>query len=384
MILRMRAAGRSARARTGALRAAVDVTPLYGPRTGVGRFVGELVAQLAPDPELELVAYATTWRGRNDLPGLVPAGVRTAGAPMAARPLRAAWRRMDHPRIERWTGPVDVVHGGNFVVPPAACPQVVTVHDLTFHRYPEMCTADVLAYPALLRRALDRGAWVHTVSQFVRDEVVELLGAPPDRVVCVANGVTATAPGDAGRGRRLAGGGRYVLAVGTVEPRKNLPRLVAAFDGLAAGDPELRLALAGPDGWGTDGLEAALAAAAHRDRVVRLGFVDDRDRADLLAGAAVLAVPSVYEGFGLVAAEAMLAGTPVVAAAAGGLVEVVGAAGVLVDPTDVADIARGLHAVLDDDDVAADLRRRGPEQGARFSWEACASGIVDLWRRAVR
>jgi glycosyltransferase involved in cell wall biosynthesis len=383
MIRRMRAVVRSGGAAYGALRAAVDVTPLLGPRTGVGRFTGELLAQLAGEPGLDLVAYATTWRGRDDLPGLVPAGVRTVRAPMAARPLRAAWRRMDHPRIERWTGPVDVVHGGNFVVPPATCPQVVTVHDLTFRRYPEMCTADVLAYPALLRRALDRGAWVHTVSRFVRDEVVELLGAPGERVVCVPNGVTAVAPGDAGRGGRLVGGGRYVLAVGTVEPRKNLPRLVAAFDELAAGDPELKLALAGPDGWGTDELEAAFGAAAHRDRVVRLGFVEDRARADLLAGAAVVAVVSVYEGFGLVAAEAMSAGTPVVAAAAGGLVEVVGDAAVLVDPTDVADIARGLRAVLDDDDVAADLRRRGPEQASRFSWEACASGIVELWRRAV-
>ncbi|MEJ7845685.1 MAG: glycosyltransferase family 1 protein [Acidimicrobiales bacterium] len=367
----------------GALRAAVDATPLYGPRTGVGRFTGELLAHLAAEPGLELVAYATTWRGRGDLPGLVPAGVRTVRAPMAARPLRAAWRRMDHPRIERWTGPVDVVHGGNFVVPPAAGAQVVTVHDLTFRRYPELCTADVLAYPALLRRALDRGAWVHTVSCFVRDEVIELLGAPEDRVVCVANGVTAGAPGHAGRGGRLVGGGRYVLAVGTVEPRKNLPRLVAAFDEVAAGDPELRLAIAGPDGWGTDALEAALGTTMHRDRVVRLGFVDDRARADLLAGAAVVAVPSVYEGFGLVAAEAMAAGTPVVAAAAGGLVEVVGDAGVLVDPTDVADIVRGLHAVLDDDALVADLRRRGPEQAVRFSWDACAAGIVELWRRAV-
>lgn len=363
--------------------AAVDVTSLYGARTGVGRFTAELLTRLAPDPGLDLVAFATTWRGRGELADLVPTGVRTVRAPMAARPLRAAWRRADHPRIERWTGAVDVVHGPNFVVPPARCPQVVTVHDLTFHRYPELCTADVLEYPGLLRRALDRGAWVHTVSAFVRDEVVELLGAAEERVVCVANGVTASPPGDADRGARLAGGHRYVLAVGTVEPRKNLPRLVAAFDELAAGDPEVRLAIVGPDGWGTDGLDAALAVAAHRSRVVRLGFVDDTARADLLAGAAVLAVPSLYEGFGLVAAEAMLAGTPVVAAAAGGLIEVVGDAGILVDPTDAADIARGLHAVLDDEGLAADLRRRGPEHAARFSWETCATGIVDLWRRAV-
>src|SRR5690606_39590636 len=130
---------------------------------------------------------------------------------MAAAPLRALWRRFDRPRIERWTGPVDVVHGPNFVVPPAAATRVVSVHDLTFIHHPEFCTDDVLQYPGLIRRALAGGAWVHTDSDFVRNEVIEVLGADPDRVVSVPLGVTPPPSMDGARGRELAGSGRYVL-----------------------------------------------------------------------------------------------------------------------------------------------------------------------------
>jgi glycosyltransferase involved in cell wall biosynthesis len=301
---------------------------------------------------------------------------------MAATPLRKLWRRFDGPRIERWTGPVDVVHGPNYVVPPARAARVVSIHDLTFLHHPEFCTRHVLEYPGLLRRALRTGAWVHTASDFVRDEVVELLGADPGRVVTVPLGVTAARAADPAAGRALAGGDRFVLALGTVEPRKNLPGLVAAFDELAATDPELRLVLAGPDGWGADQLAAALAASPHRDRVVRLGFVTEDDRGALLAGAAAVAVPSFYEGFGLSAAEAMLAGAPVVASDAGSHREVIGDAGLLVPAGDPIALAAALARVLDDEALAADLRRRGPARAGALTWDRTADGLVELYRKA--
>jgi glycosyltransferase involved in cell wall biosynthesis len=174
-----------------------------------------------------------------------------------------------------------------------------------------------------------------------------------------------------------------VLAVGTIEPRKDLPTLVAAFDALAAADPALRLVLAGPDGWGTADLDAALAGAHHRDRVARLGFVSDADRGDLVAGAAVVAVPSIYEGFGLVAAEALRAGRPVVASAAGSHPEVVGDAGLLVPARDVDALGAALRRVLEDPELAADLGLRGPEQVAGLTWARTAAGLVDLYQRAA-
>jgi glycosyltransferase involved in cell wall biosynthesis len=363
---------------------AFDATSLYDVRTGIGRFVHEVLPHLASREDVEVHAYAVTLRGRGALAGLVPPGVRTASRwPMAAGPLRRLWRATDLGRIERWTGAIDVVHGPNYVVPPTRAASVVSIHDLTFVHHPELCTSDVLQYPELVRRALARGAWVHTISDFVRDEVIALLGADPDRVVTVPLAVTPPASLDAARGRRLAGGPRYVLAIGTVEPRKDLPGLVAAFDDLAADDAELRLVLAGPDGWGSGQLDVALAQAGHADRVARLGFVSDADRGDLLAGAAVVAVPSIYEGFGLVAAEAMLAGAPVVASSSGAHPEVIGDAGVLVPSQDRTALAGALHRVLTDPVLAAVLRTRGPARVAHLTWDRTADGLVELWRRAV-
>lgn len=366
-----------------ALRAAVDATSLHGARTGVARFASALIEELAGDPAVDLLAYAVTWRGHEALGSLVPAGVATAPGRMAARPLRALWRRSNHPRIERWTGPIDVVHGPNYVVPPARAARVASVHDLTFLHHPEFCTTDVLQYPDLLRRQIETGAWIHTDSEFVRDEVIDLLGADPARVVTVPLGVAAPASHDAGHGCELAGGPTYVLALGTIEPRKNLPTLVAAFDELAADLPDVRLVVAGPDGWGVAPYEAAVQAAHHRDRIVRLGFVSETDRGDLLAGAGAVAVPSHYEGFGLTAVEAMLAGSPVVASDAGSHVEVIGDAGILVAPTDRAALTAALHTVLTDASLAADLVRRGSARAQRYTWTATAAGIVALWRRAL-
>lgn len=365
------------------LRAAVDATSLYDARTGVGRVAGELLTHVGRDEDLDVQGYAITWRGHGDLASLLPPGVRATPGKMAAKPLRTLWRRTDHPRIERWTGSVDVVHGPNFVVPPARAARVVTVHDLTFVHHPELCTPDVLQYPSLLRRAIAGGSWVHTVSEFVRQEVIELLGAPADRVVAVPNGVSAPPSCDGAAGRQLAGSDRYLLALGTVEPRKDLPTLVRAFDDLAAAHPDLRLVVAGADGWGVEAYADAVLAARHAHRIVRLGYVTELQRGDLLSGAAAVAVPSLYEGFGLVAAEAMLAGTPVVASDRGSHPEVVGDAGVLVPAGDRGALAAALDDLLRDDELAMRLRHAGPVRAARFTWAAMAEGVVDLWRTAV-
>ncbi len=366
------------------LRVAIDATSLYDIRSGVGRFTAAVLAGAGASSDVEAVAYAVTFRGSGRLEDLVPPGVEVPRRRrMAAAPLRWAWRHSDGPRIERWTGSVDVVHGTNFVVPPTSGAAVVTIHDLTYLRYPEMCTSDVLQYRELVPRALGRGATVHTVSEFVRAEVIEHYRLADDRVVTVPNGITAAPPGDAGQGGRMAGGHRYLLAIGTVEPRKDLPGLVEAFDELADGDPDLRLVIAGADGWGADALTHAVAAARHGDRVVRLGFVDEDARADLLAGAEALVLASRYEGFGLTAGEAMAAGVPVVATATGGIPEVVGDAGVLVPPDDPLALASSLAVLLEDEAQRARLAALGPERAATFTWDRTVAGLIDLWGRAV-
>jgi glycosyltransferase involved in cell wall biosynthesis len=365
------------------LRVAVDATPLLGPRTGVGVFTAELLAHL-PLGQVAPVAYATSWRGRGQLATLVPSGVEVASRPQAARPLRMLWRRADLPPIEWWTGPVDVVHGPNYVVPPSRhAAQVMTIHDLTFHHHPEMSTADTLQYPDLIDRALRRGAWVHTESHFVAGEIIDAFGADPERVVVVPLGVSALPEADPDRGRQLAGSQRYVVAVGTVEPRKDLPLLIDAFEGLAAGEPDLRLVIAGPDGWGAEALADRIARSEHRSRIVRLGWVSDEDRSALVRGAAALAYPSRYEGFGLPPLEAMSVGTPVVATAVGALPEVLGQAALLVPPRDSDALAAALSSLLAGGDEHGRSVERGREQAARYSWAACADGLVELYRQAA-
>ncbi len=370
------------------LTAALDVTSLIGPKTGVGALTDHLVEGLAARSDVAVRAFAVTWRGRGALGHDLPSGVVLATRPMAARPLRTAWMRGDRPAIEGWTGPVDVVHGPNFVVPPArSAARVVTVHDLTAWRYPQLVDSSSAAYPDLVARAVAGGAWVHAPSRFVAGELADILGLDPARVVAVANGAPDLGPDEPGRdaaaGRLRAGAERYVLAVGTVEPRKDLPGLVAAFDQVAAEDAEVRLVLAGPDGWGADALGEAVERAHHRDRIVRLGWVDDDTRAALLRGATVVAYPSVYEGFGLVPLEAMAAGVPVVSTRAGAIPEVVGDAAELVEVGDTDALAAALARLLGDRARREELVAAGHLRRARFRWETTVDDIVALYRRAA-
>jgi glycosyltransferase involved in cell wall biosynthesis len=348
----------------------------------VGVFSRALLDGLRSADDLEVVAFAVSWRGRGRLPAEVPDGVTTVRRPMAARPLRTLWHHTELAPIERWTGPVDVVHGPNFVVPPSRhAARLVTVHDLTAIRYPELCTADVLQWPDLFRRAAAHGAWVHSPSRAVADEVVEAFDIPEERVVVVANGVDEVEAAPAGTGRRLAGFERYVLALGTLEPRKDLPALVRAFDALGAADPDLGLVIAGADGWGADAVHASIAAATHRDRIHCTGWVGGAERAGLLREATVLAYPSRYEGFGLPPLEAMSVGVPVVATAVGAVQEVVGDAADLVPLDDEDALAEALLRVVGDTAHREQLVARGRERAKGYSWAACAAGIADLYRR---
>jgi glycosyltransferase involved in cell wall biosynthesis len=295
---------------------------------------------------------------------------------MPARVVRELWARgVAWPRAEHWTGPVDVVHALNYVAPPARVPVIVMVHDLTFVRFPELCTPDTLRYGALVRRAVLDGAVIHTPSEFVAGEVRDEFGVEPDRVVAIHSGLSAVTGGTAETGAALAGGSRYVLALGTVEPRKNLPGLVRAFSAIATEDHDVRLVVAGPDGWDQGQFAAAVARSPNRDRIVRLGYVSSTARRNLLAGATVFAYPSRYEGFGLPPLEAMAVGVPVVAGRAGALPEVLGDAAMLVDPGGD-ELAHALTRLLSDETARtissrAPGRPRAPERGRR---------VADLYR----
>ncbi len=322
---------------------------------------------------------------------LLPPGITARQRPMPARPLHALWERRDAPAVEWFIGSADVVHGTNFVVPPTRrAAAVVSVHDLTPLHHPELCNAATLAYPQLIRRALHRGAWVHTDSAFVAGEVVDAFEADPDCVRTVHPGVPelpVLGEGEAGAAlRRLlpADTERFCLAIGTAEPRKDLPGLVRAFGAVAARHPDVSLVLAGPPGWGEEQLEAAIVASPARARIVRTGWVEDRDLAALLERATVLAYPSLYEGFGFPPLQAMRAGVPVVATRAGSLPEVLGSGALLVEPGDGDALAGGIDACLSDEATRTALIDAGAAWSARFSWDRCGQGLETLYRDAAR
>jgi glycosyltransferase involved in cell wall biosynthesis len=360
------------------MRVAIDVTPLLGNPTGVARTVHGLLGGIARvAPHMDVQHYVVSRRAR-----------RTPGAADLPQPLRflpvpagvalRAWGRVDVPSGDGWLRDTDVVHGTNFVVPPLRRrPTSVTVHDTWCARNPATCDPVARAYTPVLRRAVARGTWLHVSTEFVADEVRDVYGA--ERVAVVPFGVPPVEP----PATPLATGPPFVLAIGTVEPRKNLDGLVRAFALLADDVPEVRLVLAGPDGPGRPALDAALdeLAPAVRARVDVVGAVDEEHRNQLLHAAGVLAYPSRSEGFGFPVLEAMAAGIPVVATAVGAIPEVAGDAAALVALDDDAALADALTRALTDEEARARLMDAGRRQAAGFSWERTAFGLVDLWHR---
>lgn len=371
-----------ASATTVPLTVALDALPLAGSPTGVGMSCDQLIRSLAARSDIQVSAFAVARRAR-DVANRLPAGVALRALPIPTRVAHAAWRHGGVPSAELVAGPASVVHGTNFVVPPARrAATVVTVNDATPWKYPELCAPASLAYPALVRNAVRRGAFVHTASHFVAGELSELIGVRLEAIRVIAYGPPVEAEVSMGT-PPTALRAPYILAIGTVEPRKDYPRLVAAFAELAGGQADLRLVIAGAEGWGSTALDAAVVAAGCADRIVRLGYVADSVRAGLLKGAAVLAYPSVYEGFGFPPLQAMAAGVPVVATAGGAVPEIVGDGALVVPVGDTAALAAGLAQVLSDDELRSDLVARGRDHVGLYSWAATAEAMVALYKDAV-
>lgn len=362
------------------IRVALDATPLLGDRTGIGEVVGGILQELASHDGLTISAYALTLRGRRDLKAALPKGVECATRPIPARWVRRRWLRSDSPSIERWSGPIDVVHATNYVAPPAKVPVIVSVYDLTVLRFPELCRPDTLQYPALLRRAIQRGAILHAPSNAIAEELISELGAPAESVVTIPLGLPHVYGGDPDAGRAVAQAVRYVLTLGSIDPRKNLPGLVDAFNILASNDASVYLVHAGPSGWDGGAFESSIRNSPYRDRIRVLGYVDADTRANLLAGASVFAYPSLYEGFGFPPLEAMANGVPVVATSVGSLPEVLGDGAFFVEADDADALASALAQLLSDSAIRERLIGRGSAISESYSWSKTADALISLYR----
>jgi glycosyltransferase involved in cell wall biosynthesis len=368
---------------------AVDATPLLGVRTGIGKVVGEIFDALPRVPEApQVVPYTLSWRARRRRVD-VPADTRFV--PVPARVLLPSWAHTEVPRIDRWLRPARVLHATNFLTPPSRLPTLVTIHDCSFVRYPELCTPEVRAMVPIVHRAVRRGATLHTSSEFSASEVDDIFGGglrDAGRLVVIPFGVPALGAAAAMPEpvTQVLNGAPFVLALGTLEPRKNLARLVAAFGLVAGAQADLHLVIAGPDGPARPEVDAAVdrLGAAVAARVLLPGPVSERGRRALLESATVLAYPSHYEGFGFPALEAMTLGVPVVAGRAGALPEVVGDAALLVDPTDVPELADAITRLANDASLRRDLITRGRDRVGRFSWDDTARSLVACYRRLAK
>jgi glycosyltransferase involved in cell wall biosynthesis len=355
------------------LRVAFDVGPLAGPRTGVGHAVAAMRDSLAAVEDLELVEYLVSFRSTP------PPGTRRL--PVPALLTNRLWAIADRPRVDRLVGRPDVVHGTNYVVPPSRVPQVVSVYDCWFLRNPAQAGADVHRAGRVLRRAIARGATVHASSAATAAELSDLFpGCRVETILLAALPVPEPAPDPP---LPVLADRPYIAAIGTLERRKNLPALVEAFGLLAAERDEIMLVLAGADGDDRQAVNAAIDQLdpATAQRVVMTGRVDEAARSWLIRNAAVLAYPSLDEGFGFPLLDAMQVGVPIVASNRGSIPEICGSAGLLSNPDDAAGIAGNLVQAAFDDAVRARLRAAAATQLAAFSWQRCAADLAALYRR---
>jgi glycosyltransferase involved in cell wall biosynthesis len=351
------------------LRVALDAGPLLDEPTGVGRYVREVAAGLE-GRGVEVRRYAVALRGSPDR------SIVRWRAP--ARLAQGVWRRLGAPSIARLTGPVDVVHGTNFVLPPTGGPPgVLTVHDLSFERPDAFAGGERLR--ALVPWSVGRAARILVPTRAVAAEVSDRYRLEDDRVVVTPEGVAPVFFGAAPLAAAALGArgipGPFVLAVGTLEPRKNLTRLVRVWRRLRDRLEGWTLVLAGPRGWGPELPETP--------GVVLLGWVGDETLPGLLAAADVFCYPSVYEGFGLPPLEAMAAGTASVVGRYSAAEEVLGDSARLVDPTDEDDIAAGLLTLVEDEAVRKRYVTSGRARAARFTWDATAAATLGAYREVL-
>ncbi|HLH26373.1 MAG TPA: glycosyltransferase family 1 protein [Chloroflexota bacterium] len=346
---------------------------------GIAQYTRQLAAWL---PRLALGDRFTLFRARHQrAPWSPPEAVRQR---RLVTPPHHRWEQALLP-IELAGERLDLLHGPDFTVPlRRRCPAVVTIHDLAFLRYPEIQTADSRRHYGQVARVVQRVERVVVDSAWTGADVEALLGVPPARIRVVHLAPTPAPPpsaaGVAAVRAHYALDGPFLLYLGTLEPRKNLGTLLRAFARLGPSEPA-RLVLAGPRGW----LDEPIVAAAERlgERVRLLGPVPPADLAALYAAATAFVFPSLYEGFGLPPLEAMAAGTPVVAAKASCLPEVLGDAALFVPPEDEAGLTEALRAVLADSALRADLRARGLARAAAFSWERTAAATLAVYREVL-
>jgi glycosyltransferase involved in cell wall biosynthesis len=374
----------------------IDYTPAHEQGGGIGRYVRELVGALAAaDHESQyrlFIMGATT----DSLPP--PPGSNFGWSPSRLTPTWFArlWQRARLPiPVERWVGDVNLFHATDFVLPPTRrrTKTLLTVHDLSFVRVPESASPSLKRYlDAVVPRSAHRADHVLADSQATKNDLIALYTLPAEKISVLLSGVNPRFDRSpirdeerrALRERYGIGEWPFVLAVGTVQPRKNYERLIRALNALPADLSETRLVIAGGKGWLDAPIYRVVSELGLSDRVLFTGFLDDALLPALYKAARCLAFPSLYEGFGLPILEAMACGTPVVTSAASSMTEVAGDAALLIDPLDVEALQAALFSLLQDDSLRTRLIAAGVRQAATFTWERAARELMAIYGRLLQ
>ena len=340
---------------------------------------------LAERDDVELVGVAARHGDPPDQPFTPPIEVAHLGLPRLA--LYEAWHALRWPSVESATGPVELVHATAIAVPPTDAPLVMTIHDLAFLANPSQATRHGLRFFKRGTELARRHADLVLVPSDATATECRAAGFDPERIRVVPWGVDI-APvheADVVAARERHGLDRpYVLFVGTIEPRKNITALLRAYALLRERyRVTTGLVLAGGVGWQSEQIFEEVEQLDLTDHVTFLGRVNNGDLLYLYNLARCLAHPALYEGFGLTPLEAMASGTPVVVSNVSSLPEVVGDAGLLVDPNDVEDLAVALQRVLTDDALHATLREKGLARASVFSWQRAAQETMAIYQRAL-
>lgn len=369
---------------------AIDYTPAYEQGGGIGRYVRELVRALAA------LDSATDYR--LFVAGASPAQLPAPPAPnFSWRPSRITpawyarlWHRARLPfPVEAVTGRVRLFHATDFVLPPTlpGTRTLLTVHDLSFVRVPEAASPSLKAYlDKVVPRSVRRADHVLADSEATKRDLVELYNTPADKVTVLLSGVDARfarieepSALEQVRARYHIPKTPYVFAVGTVQPRKNYGRLIEALARLRAQSHDIDLVIAGGRGWLEDPIYDTIRTTGMSDHVHFIGFADDADLPALYSGAACVATPSLYEGFGLPVLEAFACGTPVVTSNLSSLPEVAGDAALTITPTDLDQLTHTLERLLTDSELRATLIQRGFARARQFTWAASARHLRQIY-----
>jgi alpha-1,3-rhamnosyl/mannosyltransferase len=382
-----------------ALRVGFNATPLLSPLTGIGNYIVHLGAALAASGDVDAYSfYGYRWLHEPPcVPASGPRGRNTQRMRDLIKPLvpfkRELRRAQQQPLFARGLRRHAIVlyHEPNYIPIRCDVPVVTTIHDLSWLRYPETHPTDRVRWlERAMPRALADSAAVLVDSEFVRQEVLTTFGIDPARVHTVYLGVSPVfrPRGDAETRVTLnalgLGHGEYVLAVGTIEPRKNIRHVLEAYARLPDATRKRHpLVIAGAKGWRAADLRSALRVLVERGFIRFLGHVPDGDLPFLYAGAAAFIFASIYEGFGLPPLEAMASGVPVLVAERASLPEVTGDAALKIDPARPDDTAVKLASLLDDKAIHGDFARRGLGRAAGFTWDACAQATLRVYRSII-